>query len=307
MAAISPTSDATLAAVDEAMMLAQIKNKSNAPRSHLGMSLIGGCGRKTALNFLWVGGELHNALTLKRFADGFSTEDLILERLKLLPYLTIVDLVDDRQVRVDGHKGHFVGHLDFEVLGLLQAPKTWHVGEVKSVGDSNWKKFKRCRDRYKEKDVLKEFNETYYAQAQCYMKYRKRKRHWLIVSEAGGRDWDAVRTDYNAEDAQSYEDLAKQIIDHPNDTLPDKISESAEYFMCKYMCQYTSICYDRGKVQRNCRTCLYGAPMDSGKWLCQKHERLLSYDEQLVGCDDQRYRLTYLIDNKEWTDGGSAT
>ena len=311
--------DPTLEAADLQLVAAEEGTK---PRGHLGISGIGGCPRKAAYQYYWTGSKPFNALTLKRFADGHRTEEVILERLRNVKELTVVDFIDDRQIKVDGYRNHFVGHLDFEVLGLLQAPKTWHVGEIKSVGDGNWKKFLRCKDKFAEKDVLKNWNETYFAQAQCYMKYRKRKRHWLVVTEAGGRDWNAVRTDYDAEAAQGYEDLAKRIVDEPNGALPDRISENSGFFMCNYMCEFKGICHEKGKVERNCRTCVWSTPSDKGRWMCHRHERLLSYDEQLVGCSDQRFRESlvpgelisfdreknearYLIGKKEWTDGGA--
>ena len=318
MVALDLGVDPTLEAADHALKEAA----EPSMRGHLGISGIGGCPRKTAYSFQWVGSKPFEAKTLKLFADGHRTEPLFFERLRLVPGLTIVDFIDDKQIRVDGYKGHFVGHLDFEVLGLLQAPKTWHVGEIKTTSEKNLTAFRRLKVKHGEKNALKEWNITYYAQAQCYMRYRKRTRHWLIVGSAGGRDWDACRTEYNEQDAEAFEARAIQIIDQTKN-LPDRISEDPEYFICKHMCEFAEICHGDVKPQRNCRTCVWSQPQDGGKWMCWRHDRLLSYDEQRVGCSDQRYRPSfvkgevvqsddetnhisyYMPDGREWIDEGT--
>ena len=43
-----------------------------------------------------------------------------------------VDPETGRQWRVEAHGGHFGGSLDGVALGLLEAPKTWHVLEFKT-------------------------------------------------------------------------------------------------------------------------------------------------------------------------------
>ena len=218
----------------------------------------------------------------------------MVERLRMVDGLTVIanDPHTNRQIEVVDFDGHFAGHLDGEILGLKQAPKTWHVLEVKCVGEKNFAKFKKIKQKLGEKNTLREWNETYYAQHQLYMLYTGRSRGYTVVASAGGRDWDAVRTELDAEQAEFYARRGQRIIENPG--VP---------------------------VNRNCRTCIYSAPVENAGWHCKRHEKSLSISEQRAGCPDQRYRpalvdgdvvsvdddaVTYKrADGSQWVDGGA--
>ena len=186
-------SDPTLDAADRAL---EKRENGRSGRTYLGMSMIGGCERKSYYHFYHAGSE----------EFGAGTEDLVVERLRMVDGLTVIanDPHTNRQIEVVDFDGHFAGHLDGEILGLKQAPKTWHVLEVKCVGEKNFAKFKKIKQKLGEKNTLREWNETYYAQHQLYMLYTGRSRGYTVVASAGGRDWDAVRTELDAEQAEFY-------------------------------------------------------------------------------------------------------
>ncbi len=146
-------SDPTLEAADKAL---EEREKAREARQYLGVSYIGDCPRKAAYRHSIVGGEPFNADTLKRFADGHRTEDLIIERLKMVEGVTVLDTDPDtgRQIEVSDHKGHFLGHLDGEIFGLLQAPKTPHVLEIKCTNDKKFVEFEKLKARVGEKATL---------------------------------------------------------------------------------------------------------------------------------------------------------
>tara|TARA_R100000664_G_C2720449_1_gene114112 strand:- start:156 stop:977 length:822 start_codon:yes stop_codon:yes gene_type:complete len=264
-----------------------------------------------------------DALTLKRFADGHRTEDLIIERLRQVEGITLIDRDPEtgEQIEVADHNGHYLGHLDGEILGIKQAPKTWHVFEVKCVGDQAFAKFQKFKRDYHEKNVLKQWNETYYAQAQQYMMYRGMTRHYMVVASAGGRMWDSIRTDYDKGAAEYYSDRARQIIQNTH-IIPDRISENASFYQCNW-CEFNHICHHGHTPPRNCRTCLYSQTVDHGDWLCGFDDTIISKAKQRVGCNHQRYRpalvpgvllssndekntLSYRLQNgDEWTDDGA--
>ena len=279
--------DPTLEAADEA--LEQLGNRE-AARTYVGVSQIGGCARKVYYGFLMVPRQPFDALTLKRFADGHRTEDLIIERLRHVEGITLIDRDPEtgKQIEVTDHNGHYLGHLDGEILGIKQSPKTWHVFEVKCVGDQAFAKFQKFKRDYHEKNVLKQWNETYYAQAQEYMMYRGMTRHYMVVASAGGRMWDSIRTDFDKGAAEYYSDRARQIIDDPN-IVPDRISENASFYQCNW-CEFSNVCHDGDPPPRNCRTCIYSDPVADGDWRCGYHRVILSTDEQRTGCAKQRYR-----------------
>ena len=312
-------SDPTLDAADRAL---EKRENSRAGRTYLGMSMIGGCERKSYYHFYHAGSEAFNAGTLKNFADGHRTEDLVVERLRMVDGLTVIanDPLTNRQIEVVDFEGHFAGHLDGEILGLKQAPATWHVLEVKCVGEKNFAKFKKIKQKLGEKATLREWNETYYAQHQLYMLYTGRTRGYTVVASSGGRDWDAVRTDFDQEQAEFYARRGQRIVQNP-DMLPARLSEDPKFWQCGW-CSYHAVCHAGQPVERNCRTCIYSAPIENAAWVCKRHEKNLSISEQRAGCADQRYRpaliagqvvsvdddaVTYaLADGDQWVDRGAV-
>jgi hypothetical protein len=312
--------DPTLAAADAAL-----EERENARRSryYLGMSSAGDCGRKQAYRHSMVGAEPFSALTLKNFQDGHRTEDLIIERLRMAPGVTVMaeDPDTGRQFEVEDHERHFLGHLDGEIFGLHQAPKTPHVLEIKCVKEKGFNEFKKIKDKVGEKNTLREWNETYYAQHQLYMLYRGRTRGYMVVASAGGRDWASCRTEFNREAAEFYVERARQII-FERDRLPDRISENVHFWKCRW-CEFSAVCHDGSAPARNCRTCVWSLPVEDGKWHCRYHDRELDFDAQRAGCDQQRYRpafvagdvvaindrdntISYRRGDEEWTDRGEA-
>ncbi len=172
------------------------RENARTPRPYLGMSGIGEeCERKLWYSFHWIAPVTFEASTHKKFIDGHRTEDLVMERLRRVPGLEIhtVDPETGQQFGVSDFGGHFKGHLDGAALGLRQAPKTWHVAEVKAS-----EKMDELRDAVREvgeKGALREWNLTYYVQGILYMDYTGMERHWLVCATPGGREWISVRTD----------------------------------------------------------------------------------------------------------------
>lgn len=307
--------DPTLAAADSAL---EAKAMQEKPRGYLGMSSIGdSCSRKLWYQFRHAGREKFDALTLKRFADGHRTEDLIIDRLRLVDGLEVFSVNEaGGQLRVTDHGGHFSGHLDGTVDGLLQAPKTRHVLEVKSVGDKKFAEFKKAVADLGEKAALKKWNATYYAQAQCYMHYTGLTRHYIVVATAGGRDWASARTEYNAADALQLVSKAKRIIDAQEP--PERISKDSSWWECRF-CAFSGICHEQDIPARACRTCLHSTAMPEGVWHCERHGKTLTLDEQIEGCPCHKFipalvpgevaevtekGITYkMLDESPWYDG----
>ncbi len=309
------TADPTLEAADRAL---EAKAAQDKPRAYLGMSQIGdSCSRKLWYSFRWAGREQFDAATLKRFADGHRTEDLVIERLRLVEGLDIVSLTHQGgQIRVTDHAGHFSGHLDGTIEGIFQAPKTKHVLEVKCVSDKKMAELKKARADLGEKLALNKWNPVYYAQAQCYMHYTGLTRHYTVVATAGGREWISVRTDYNAADALALVNKAKRII-NSQDPL-DKISNKPDWYECKW-CAYKGVCHEKEMPDRTCRTCLHSEIQSEGRWHCERWAKHLTADDQFEGCavhkfipslvpgevtDANEKGVTYKLENGEaWYDG----
>lgn len=260
MAKLPATIDPTLQAADAALVATQDRSR----RKYLGMSAIGEpCERKLWLSFRWASQETFDAPTLKRFEDGHRTEDLIIARLRLVKGLEIHDRGDDgKQLGHSLFGGHYSGHYDMMVLGLIQAPKSWHVGEVKcSAKIAELEKHKALLG---EKNALLAWNPTYYGQAQMYMDCEGVDRHWLVATTPGGREWTSVRTDYDPVAAMKLKAKAEKIIF--SDEAPPRIGDATN-FACRW-CHFAPICHEQALPDRECRSCLHSTALREGGWSC---------------------------------------
>jgi hypothetical protein len=271
----------TLAAADKALADGQERRR----RNYLGMSAIGGaCERALWYGFRWVSFANFDALTLKRFADGHASEAVAVARLKATPGLEVHDV--DSGGEQFGFKdlgGHFSGHMDGVVLGLIQAPKTWHVLEIKA--SEKWQDLDKARKKVGEKHALAEWNPVYYAQAVLYMDYAGLTRHYLVCVSPGARRWTAVRTDADPAFAAILKAKAERIVF--TDHAPKRIG-GADSFACRF-CDFAATCHQGAQADRNCRTCLNSTPTRDGEWKCEKFGHELSRTDQEAGCGEHRF------------------
>lgn len=273
--------DPTLEAADREIEAVSLAEK---PRAYLGMSAIGdACSRKLWYRFRWVDRDRFDAESLKRFDDGHRTEALVIERLRKVPGVTLIDR-DPATGRQIGHSdldGHFRGHEDGEILGILQAPKTWHVFEGKATAEKKFNELKKIIFTYGQKAALRKWNPVYYAQAVLYMSYSALTRHYTVVATPGGRNWLGIRT--NADEAHAIELRAKAERIVRAESPPVRLSETPDRMECRY-CSFADICHRDQPPERNCRTCLHSTPVQRGGWHCARWDRLLSDEEQRQGC-----------------------
>lgn len=280
MAKLPDIKDPTLVAMDEAIEAAQDTTR----RGYLGASSIGHpCARALWYGFRWARPVKFSAGTLKNFEDGHRGEDLMASRLQNTPGITIsTHSPEGGQWGISDHEGHFRGHCDGFIKGLVQAPKTPHVWEHKVCNEKKQAQLVKLKTEKGEKEALAHWDEVYYAQAQVYMHYFDMTRHYLTCSSPGERSTVSVRTNYNRTHAEALVKRAKDII--VSDQPPVRLSEDSTFYRCKW-CDYHSICHDITPMQKNCRTCAYSYPDRDGAWSCNKHGAL-SADKQREGCDD---------------------
>jgi hypothetical protein len=124
--------DLTLLAMHKAV---EQREAAKPPRTYLGASSIGdSCDRK-----LWYGlqGTPREPIKwqgLYAIEDGHRTEDLVAERLRLVPGIELwTHKLDGSQFSFEDFGGRFKGHIDGVIRGLLQAPKVLHIWENKVV------------------------------------------------------------------------------------------------------------------------------------------------------------------------------
>ncbi len=312
MAAIPEIGDATLVAADRAFEAAQERRH----RSHLGMSQIGRpCEREIWFSFRWAQQNNFDAATLKRFEDGHASELVAVRRLKMVPGIELHEVdPNGAQFRFEDLGGHFSGSCDGAVLGILQAPKTWHILEIKA--SEKWQDLDKAKKKVGEKAALADWNPTYYAQAALYMHYAGLERHYLVCVSPGARKWTSVRTEADPVHAEVLRAKAERIIF--TDTAPNRIG-GPDSFACRW-CDFAKLCHGAEVMaERNCRTCLHSTPERDGTWRCANFGHTLSKDDQVAGCPEHRFlpslvpgdqvdtahgAVAYRIAGAEWVDAG---
>ena len=139
------------------------------PRPYLGMSMLGHhCPRFMWLYFRWCFKETYTARSYRIFEKGHREEVYIEDILK-----GVGIKIWGQQTEFIGETGHIRGHIDGICSGVLEAPKTDHLAEYKTMKDVYFRDLKKMG--------IKISKPTYYAQAQCYMHYAKLKRCLFVV------------------------------------------------------------------------------------------------------------------------------
>jgi hypothetical protein len=168
--------------------------------------------------------------------------------------------------------GHFGGSLHAVAIGLLEAPKSWHVVEFKTHG---LKSFATLR-----KDGVHRAKPQHTAQMQVYMHLTGISRAMYV---AVCKDTDEIHVERLRADPAEGQRLiakAKRVIDAPRP--PVKISKDPAWWQCR-LCKHHDHCHGDRPAGRNCRTCLHATPVEDG-WICERWQRRLSSLEQRRGC-----------------------
>jgi CRISPR/Cas system-associated exonuclease Cas4 (RecB family) len=295
---VNLSSDPTLEAMDQQILK---KKEAEKQRNYLGASQIGNsCYRKLFYSFRGAEKILFNETCdeteldmeinrVKAAEDGHYQELAIIKNLRTIPGIEIFN--DDGTVDENGNPnqigfqmllGHFRGHVDGVITGILQSPGTPHVLEIKCRLEKFINKLEKLIAEHGEKNALREWEEEYYAQAQIYMHEMKLTRHYLVASTPGGRRQISVRTEYNRKEAEAIIEKAKSII-FDNWILPERISDKREFYKCKW-CEYQEICHDGAFPLVNCKTCRYSEPVQGGQRECGFNKEIIPEETLHVGC-----------------------
>lgn len=243
-------------------------------RDHLGASLIGKpCARALWYDFRWATPARHTGRILRLFETGQLEEARLVRDLRATGASVLeVDPETGRQFRVEAQGGHFCGSLDGVAHGLLEAPKTWHVLELKT---HSAKSFAELTAK-----VVAQAKPQHVAQMQVYMHLTGITRALYV---AVCKDTDALHLERLKADRAMAERLlekAGRIIfaQHP----PARISEDPSWFECRF-CDHHAVCQEGGGAAVTCRSCLHATPVDGG-WHCARHDRMLAPAEQRAAC-----------------------
>jgi hypothetical protein len=274
------TADPTLDAIDAAL----VERQEREDRPYYGMSTAGyECARRRWLQFRWAGREQLSSQSIKAIEDGHRGEALQAERLRMVPGLRLI--TDQYEVEA---LGHMKGHIDGAVLGLLQAPKSWHVWEHKQVNEKKQAALQKAKDQYGEKDAIEHWDPVFFVQAQLYMRYTGMERHYLTASTPGGRATISCRTAYQKDKAEKIEAEARSVISATEP--PERISNDPSWFECKF-CPFHAQCHGQALPRPTCRTCAHSTPTATGAWSCAVYDVDIDLETQRRSdhCPEHRY------------------
>ena len=192
---------------------------------------------------------------------------------------TVLDLdpATGRQWRVEALGGHFGGSLDAVAIGLLEAPKTWHVLEFKTSGTRAFNDLRLHGVRHAKP--------RHYAQIQIYLHLTGITRAMYIVVCKETDELYVERVPVDPAEGARLLARAKSVIEaqHP----PARISEDPEFWVCS-LCEHRAVCHGEAAAERTCRSCLHATPVDGG-WHCARWDWRPRPDEQRAGCPQHLY------------------
>jgi hypothetical protein len=183
--------------------------------------------------------------------------------------------------------GHFGGSLDGILIGLMEAPKTWHNLEMKTHNDKSFKALV--------KDGVEKAKPEHFIQMQTYMGMSHEQvggpvpvldRSYYLAVNKNTDELYGERLHYDGGVYLGIKEKVRRIVFAVNP--PPKMWADKEYFQCKW-CDFKDVCHgtpaDFEKPHKNCRTCLYSTPTDDGYWRCEKFDKKLCAEEQRAGCE----------------------
>lgn len=262
MVSLTQVKRSTLALLDEPVHVSR-----HTPS--LGMSEIGhSCTRYLWFKFRWAYTGSFPSRMIRLFNRGHREEDVVIKLLTDIGYE-----VSGAQNKVITGFGHVKGFCDGEVKGVIEAPKTTHILEIKAVNDRAFKEFL--------KKGTKVARPQYFAQCQLYMHHFGRTRTLFVVVNKNDDSIYIERIKYDKNVAFTLNRRAEGII--LADSPPPK-AYSATWFVCKY-CDARHICHEGIHWNENCRTCSFVEPSPGGNWHCNVSGEIIDYSQQLKGCD----------------------
>lgn len=248
---------------------------ADEPRPHLGASEIGKeCKRALWYSFRWASAKKFEGRMLRLFNRGHREEPQFLEELRGIgAEVYDVDPDTKQQHRFSGYKGHFGGSCDAIGRGFPEAPKSWAIVEFKTHGDKSFKDLVA--------KGVKEAKPEHYAQMQVYMGWAELERALYLAANKNTDELHSEWLHFNKAEFDKYTAKAKSIIDA--DEPPEKLHLDPAWYQCKF-CDHHAICHGEQVAQKNCRTCVHATPIDLGQWMCGSQERVISTEEQRLGC-----------------------
>lgn len=264
---VLPAKSATVQAIEAYW---KQRGEAEPSRGYLGASSIGReCSRELWYSFRKCSKPEFDGRLYRLFDRGHKEEFRFVEELRGIGCEVHEFDADGNQFEVIDCDGHFKGHTDGAALGIIEAPKTWHLLEMKTASN---KLFNKVKDKGVEAEKPEHF-----AQMQVYMKGTGLTRALYMVVNKDNDELYTERLRYDAKKAQAIIDKAQSII---NATTPPerggKLKKEGDpafpYSPCTF-CDAKALCHGLGDVavpvaEVHCRNCCHSTPVADGKWSC---------------------------------------
>lgn len=254
----------------QAILNAYVKKNDSWLSRRMGASTIGHeCMRYLWYNFRQCGHETfrpskdfdHHGQMLRLLETGHSQEDRMANDLRLIEDLEFytLDPKTEKQWTFTACQGHFVIKLDGVLLGVPEAPKSWHTWEAKSM---------------KRKDFLGLVNHgiekkkpEHFIQCQLGMHLSQGIKRCLYMVVM--KDTDKLYTErlrYDKGFGQAIIAKAERVIFSPQ-PLHQHPECSKDFWRCKW-CDYFKLCHEDKLPLSGCRTCVHSSPANGARWTC---------------------------------------
>jgi len=235
-------------------------------RPYLGMSMIGHpCNRYLWYYLHWAFVETIPLRLQRLFKRGHLIEDVIYEMLGDHGIE-----VHDTQLELVGAWGFVKGHIDGTCYGVLEAPDTLHLLEIKTHNEKSFQKLKEVGIPTKHTGQMERY---------CYD--LKLSRALYIAINKNTDEVLARRYTPSKEIGKQYKKREEEIV--LSDFPPPRGFSNPDCIDCTY-CQARAICWEGRPYEQNCRTCKHHEKRDSGVWYCMLHKHNRTEAQQREGC-----------------------
>lgn len=253
----------------------------NGLRPHLGASLIGrDCSRELWLRFRWAAYPKFEGRMLRLFETGNLEEERITANLRDIG-VTVHDRdPEGNQWKYFAIGGHFGGSMDAALIGVPEAPKTWHVGEYKTASDKVFNEMV--------KKGVKETKPEHYAQMTTYMGLTGMERALYCMKNKNTDALHIERIEFDEAEFTRIMEKAARIINASEP--PAGISKDPSFYKCK-QCDFHGQCHGTEIPLPTCRSCAHATPETGGnrRWSCAQHKADIPLEHQEPGCGEHRY------------------
>ena len=272
------------------------RNADTSGRPHLGASEIGRpCERSLWYGFRWATAKKFPGRILRLFNTGHREELRFLDELRGIgAEIYELDPETGKQHRFSAVRGHFGGSCDGIGRGFPEGPKTWAIVEFKTHNADSFKKLTE--------QGVSAAKPEHFVQMQIYLGLAELERALYL---AVNKNTDELHSEWVHFDRGNFEHhlaRAEKIIDA--EVPPQRLNNDPAWYQCK-MCDHHAICHGDSVPAKSCRTCVHATPVDDGQWGCQHHERLITIEEQRLGCRQHLY-IPPLINYAEPLDAGDG-